>query len=43
MEQGSKAALGWAARDASGHLSPYSFSRFFLSLSLHVLFSFVLF
>ncbi|CAM0150930.1 unnamed protein product [Urochloa decumbens] len=27
MEQGGKAALGWAARDASGHLSPYSFSR----------------
>ncbi|CAN6210679.1 unnamed protein product [Urochloa humidicola] len=27
MEQGSKAALGWAARDPSGHLSPYSFSR----------------
>ncbi|TVU09471.1 hypothetical protein EJB05_42946, partial [Eragrostis curvula] len=27
MEQGSKAALGWATRDASGHLSPYSFSR----------------
>ncbi|KAF8688353.1 hypothetical protein HU200_042315 [Digitaria exilis] len=27
MEQGGQAALGWAARDSSGHLSPYSFSR----------------
>jgi hypothetical protein len=27
MEQGAKPALGWAARDATGVLSPYSFSR----------------
>ncbi|RCV11594.1 hypothetical protein SETIT_2G198700v2 [Setaria italica] len=27
MEQGGKPVLGWAARDASGHLSPYRFSR----------------
>ncbi|CAN6182220.1 unnamed protein product [Urochloa humidicola] len=27
MEQGSKMACGWAARDASGLLSPYTFSR----------------
>ncbi|PWZ12850.1 putative cinnamyl alcohol dehydrogenase 8D [Zea mays] len=27
MEQGGKMAHGWAARDASGLLSPYSFSR----------------
>ncbi|CAD6225050.1 unnamed protein product [Miscanthus lutarioriparius] len=27
MEQGGKTAHGWAARDASGLLSPYSFSR----------------
>jgi cinnamyl-alcohol dehydrogenase len=25
-EQGGQAALGWAARDATGVLSPYSFS-----------------
>ncbi|KAL6846121.1 hypothetical protein ACP4OV_023569 [Aristida adscensionis] len=27
MEPCGKATVGWAARDASGHLSPYSFSR----------------
>jgi hypothetical protein len=26
-EQGGAAALGWAARDATGVLSPYNFSR----------------
>ena len=25
--------IGWAARDQSGHLSPYSFTLRFLSLS----------
>jgi cinnamyl-alcohol dehydrogenase len=27
MEHNGTAALGWAARDTSGHLSPFSFTR----------------
>jgi len=34
MEQGGKTAHGWAARDASGHLSPYSFSARSVDVSL---------